>query len=179
MAKSSVKILITGDVGAGKTEFIRTISEIDIVSTDRRVTDEFRELKAETTVAMDFGRLTVDDNLVLHLYGTPGQVRFDFMWEILSLGMWGYVILFDSARPETCWSTRRIIDFFEELGDVPYVVVANKQDSEGALSAEDVGYILALDGNAPVLPCCAKNRDDVREVLLTLFGRIEAAAEIG
>jgi len=173
MAKTTVKILITGDVGAGKTEFIRTISEIDIVSTDRPVTDEFRELKAETTVAMDFGRLTVDDGLVLHLYGTPGQVRFDFMWEILSLGMWGYIILFDSSRPETCWNTRRIIDFFEELGNVPFVLVANKQDAADALSPEDVGYILALDGNnGPVLPCCARNRDDVKEVLLALFDRI-------
>ncbi len=171
MGKLAVKVLITGDVGAGKTEFIRTISEIDIVSTDKRVTDEFKELKEKTTVAMDFGRLTVDDDLVLHLFGTPGQVRFDFMWEILSMGMLGYVILFDSSRPDTCWSTRRIIDFFEAIGNVPYVVVANKQDVEGCLSPEQVAYILALDGadGAPVLPCEATEKTSVKNVLLSLF----------
>lgn len=173
MEKTTVKILITGDVGAGKTQFIRTVSEIDIVSTDRPVSDEFRELKSETTVAMDFGRLTLDDDLVLHLFGTPGQVRFDFMWEILSYGMWGYVILFDSSRPDTCWSTRRIVDFFEALGNVPYVVVANKQDLPGCLSPEEVAYILALDdGDPPVLPCRANRREDVKDVLLQLFDRI-------
>jgi small GTP-binding protein len=172
MEKLALKILITGDVGAGKTEFIRTISEIDIVSTDRSVSDETRELKPETTVAMDFGRLTVDDGLVLHLFGTPGQIRFDFMWEILSLRMLGYVIMFDSARPETCWNTRRVIDFFEALGDVPYVVVANKQDLAAALSPEEVAYILALDDGVPVLPCEATNRADVKRVLLALFGLI-------
>jgi small GTP-binding protein len=173
MEKTTVKILITGDVGAGKTEFIRSISEIEIVSTDRPVSDEFRELKSETTVAMDFGRLTIDQGLVLHLFGTPGQVRFDFMWEILSFGMWGYIILFDSSRPDTCWSTRRIVDFFEALGNVPYVVVANKQDLPGCLSPEEVAYILALDdGGAPVLPCRANRREDVKNVLLQLFDRI-------
>ncbi|MGD8717870.1 MAG: ATP/GTP-binding protein [Candidatus Zixiibacteriota bacterium] len=176
MTKTAVKILITGDVGAGKTEFIRTISEIDIVSTDRRTSDEYRELKDETTVAMDFGRLTVDEELVLHLFGTPGQVRFDFMWEILSMGMLGYIILFDSSRPDTSPSTRRIIDFFEELGNVPFVIAANKQDLEGALSPEDVSYILALDGKRPipVLPCRANDRGDVKRVLLQLFHEIAA-----
>lgn len=173
MEKTAVKILITGDVGAGKTEFIRTISEIDIISTDKRVTDEFKELKENTTVAMDFGRISVDEGLVLHLFGTPGQVRFDFMWEILSLGMLGYIILFDSSRPDTCWNTRRIIDFFEALEDVPYVVVANKQDVEGALDPEDVAYILAIDGTGvPVLSCVATEKESVKNILLCLFQRI-------
>ncbi len=176
MPKTAVKILVTGDVGAGKTQFIRTVSEIDIVATDRRVTDEFKELKGETTVAMDFGRLTVDDDLVLHLFGTPGQVRFDFMWDILSLGMLGYVIMFDSSRPQTCWSTRRIIDFFEDLGGLPYVVAANKQDVTNALSPADVAYVLAVDDGTPVLPCRATEREDVKRVLLTLFEKIVSPA---
>jgi len=170
MEKEIVKVLITGDVGSGKTEFIRTISEIEIVSTDRRVTEDLGFLKEETTVAMDFGRYTVDEGLVLHIFGTPGQVRFDFMWEVLSMGMLGYVILFDSSRPETCWSTRRIVDFFQALGDVPYLVAANKQDLDGALSPAEVGFILALDGaDVPVLPCTAKDPEATRRVLLSLF----------
>lgn len=177
MEKSTVKILITGDVGAGKTEFIRSVSEIDIVSTDKRVTDEFRELKEKTTVAMDFGRISVDEDLVLHLFGTPGQMRFDFMWEILSLGMLGYVILFDSSRPDTCWNTRRIIDFFEALDDVPYVVVANKQDVKGALRPDEVAYILAIDGTGvPVLSCIATEKESVKDILLCLFQRIMKSA---
>jgi hypothetical protein len=170
MEKEIVKVLITGDVGAGKTEFIRTISEIDIVSTDRRVTEDLGYLKEQTTVAMDFGRYTVDERLVLHIFGTPGQVRFDFMWEILSMGMLGFILLFDSSRPETCWNTRRIIDFFEALGDAPYLVAANKQDIDGALSPAEVAFILALDGeNIPVLPCTANDPGAARRVLLSLF----------
>jgi small GTP-binding protein len=181
MEKTALKILITGDVGAGKTEFIRTISEIDIVSTDKRVTDEFKELKEKTTVAMDFGRISVDEGLVLHLFGTPGQVRFDFMWDILSLGMLGYIILFDSSRPDTCWNTRRIIDFFEALDDVPYVVAANKQDVEGALDPDDVAYILAIDGTGvPVISCIATEKESVKNILLCLFQRIiKSAAAAG
>jgi small GTP-binding protein len=180
MEKTALKILITGDVGAGKTEFIRTISEIDIVSTDKRVTDEFKELKEKTTVAMDFGRISVDEGLVLHLFGTPGQVRFDFMWDILSLGMLGYIILFDSSRPDTCWNTRRIIDFFEALDDVPYVVAANKQDVEGALDPDDVAYILAIDGTGvPVISCIATEKESVKNILLCLFQRIIKSAAAG
>lgn len=170
MDSEIVKVLITGDVGSGKTEFIRTISEIEIVSTDRRVTDELSYLKEETTVAMDFGRYTVDDDLVLHLFGTPGQVRFDFMWDILSMGMLGYVILFDSSRPETCWNTRRIIDFFATSSDAPYLIAANKQDLDGVLSPAEAAFILALDGeDVPVLPCVAKNAGATRRILLSLF----------
>jgi len=80
----TVKMVVTGPFSAGKTEFIRTVSEIDVVSTERKITDETKSVKEATTVAMDFGRITVDEDLVLYLFGTPGQKRFDFMWEILS-----------------------------------------------------------------------------------------------
>jgi small GTP-binding protein len=181
LRKKTFKIVITGDVGAGKTAFINAISEIAVVNTDRPVSDEFKSLKADTTVAMDFGRLTIDEGLVLHLYGTPGQVRFDFMWEILSTGMLGFIVLFDSCRPETCWNTRRIIDFFEAVGDVPYVIVANKQDGRNALAPRDVGYILALDPKAgdSVLPCVATNKEDVKRVLLALFEKMTGVDDDG
>ena len=80
----TVKMVVTGPFNAGKTQFIRSISEIDVVSTERRISTEAERVKDETTVAMDFGRITVDQDLILYLFGTPGQKRFDFMWEILS-----------------------------------------------------------------------------------------------
>src|SRR6478752_3847363 len=88
----AVKVVVTGPFAAGKTTLIRTISEITVLSTERGITDETKSRKNETTVAMDFGRITIDRELVLYLFGTPGQERFDFMWEILGEGMLGYVV---------------------------------------------------------------------------------------
>jgi len=85
----TVKMVVTGPFNAGKTEFIQTVSEIDVVSTERKISSPQERVKETTTVAMDFGRITVDESLVLYLFGTPGQKRFDFMWEILSEGMLG------------------------------------------------------------------------------------------
>src|SRR3984885_1511919 len=97
----AVKIVVTGPFSAGKSTLIRTISEITVLSTEKDITDETKARKSETTVAMDFGRITIDKDLVLYLFGTPGQDRFDFMWEILGEGMIGYVLLVDSSRPES------------------------------------------------------------------------------
>src|SRR3712207_7743093 len=91
-------MVISGAVNAGKTEFIKAISEIEVVSTERKATDDTKLIKKETTVAMDFGRIAVAEDLVLHLFGTPGQKRFDFMWEILSEGMLGLVILVEDRK---------------------------------------------------------------------------------
>ena len=98
----TVKMVVTGPFSAGKTEFIQSVSEIDVVSTERKISSAAeRSVKEATTVAMDFGRITVDEDLVLYLFGTPGQKRFDFMWEILSEGMLGFIVMVDSTRPET------------------------------------------------------------------------------
>src|SRR5512135_1707282 len=124
----TVKMVITGPFSAGKTEFIRTISEIDVVSTERKIsTDAERSQKDQTTVAMDFGRITVDDDLVLYLFGTPGQKRFDFMWEILSEGMLGFIVIVDSSRPETFREARSILETFRAYAPTPYVVTDKKQ----------------------------------------------------
>jgi signal recognition particle receptor subunit beta len=170
----TVKTLVTGDVGAGKTEFIRAVSEVEPISTGAAIADELTGLKSETAVAMDFGRITVDDDLVVHLYGTPGQIRLDFIREVLSAGILGYVVLVDSTRLYTCPATRGAVDFLETVSDNPYVVVANKQDAKNAFSAEDIRYVLSLADGVPVLPCVALDKELVKEVLFTLFDRILA-----
>src|SRR5512145_600702 len=166
----TVKMVVTGPFSAGKTQFIQSVSEIDVVATERKISsDEERTVKSATTVAMDFGRITVDEDLVLHLFGTPGQKRFDFMWEILSEGMLGLVILVDSTRPETFRETNRIIDFFVSYRDTPYVIAANKQDKPNAWSPEELRLALRLPPHIKVLPCVASERDSVKNVLLELL----------
>jgi small GTP-binding protein len=174
----TVKMVVTGPFNAGKTEFISSVSEIDVVSTERRITDETSNVKQETTVAMDFGRITVDDDLVLYLFGTPGQKRFDFMWEILSEGMLGFIVLVDSVRPETFREARRILDIFRSYATTPYVVAANKQDMEDAWSPEDLRIALKVRPQVKLLPCVATDKESVKTVLLELLYSIsESVAE--
>jgi small GTP-binding protein len=165
----TVKMVVTGPFDAGKTQFIRSISEIDVVSTERRISSESERIKESTTVAMDFGRITVDEDLILYLFGTPGQKRFDFMWEILSEGMLGFVVLIDSVRPETFREARRILEVFRGYAPTPYVVAANKQDLPDAWSAEDLRIALKISGDVKVLPCVATDKESVKEVLLELL----------
>ncbi|MFW6069240.1 MAG: GTP-binding protein, partial [Chloroflexota bacterium] len=115
----AVKMVVTGPFAAGKTEFISSVSEIDVVSTERRITHPAEQVKETTTVAMDFGRITVGADLVLYLFGTPGQRRFDFMWEILSEGMLGFVVIIDSTKPETFREAKRILQTFESYASTP------------------------------------------------------------
>ncbi|NJN17370.1 MAG: ATP/GTP-binding protein [Oscillochloris sp.] len=170
-----LKIVITGSYSAGKTQFIRTISDIETVSTDYAVTlDEERALKRETTVALDFGTIAVNDKLNLYLFGTPGQERFDFMWEHLALGALGYVVMVDSCRPGHFAETARLMDRFAEITDAPFIIAANKQDDETALP---VGYVrrrLGVPIDVPVLPCVATERGSVKAVLLGLLKHIAA-----
>lgn len=174
----TVKMVVTGPFNAGKTEFIQSVSEIEIVSTERRISDETSRVKGETTVAMDFGRITVDEDLVLYLFGTPGQKRFDFMWEILSEGMLGFVVLVDSVRPETFREARRILDIFRGYAHTPYVVAANKQDMEDAWSPEDLRIALKVRPGVKLLPCIATDKESVKNVLLELlYSILEAVPE--
>jgi signal recognition particle receptor subunit beta len=118
---------------------------------------------------MDFGRITVDDDLVLYLFGTPGQRRFDFMWEILSEGMLGFIVLVDSTRPETFREAKRILETFQSYANTPFVVAANKQDHEDAWEPEDLRIILRLDPDVKVLPCVSIDRESVKNALLELL----------
>lgn len=165
----TVKIVVTGPFSAGKTEFINSVSEIDVVSTERRISDDTRAVKDQTTVAMDFGRITVDTDLVLYLFGTPGQKRFDFMWEILSEGMLGFIVLIDSVKSETFREARYILDVFKDYADTPFVVAANKQDLPDAWSPEDLRIALRIDHGVKVLPCVATDKEQVKTVLLELL----------
>jgi len=164
----TVKMVVTGPFNAGKTEFIRSVSEIDVVSTERRISSEAERVKDQTTVAMDFGRITVDDNLVLYLFGTPGQRRFDFMWEILSEGMLGFIVMVDSSRPETFREARNILETFRAYAPTPYVVAANKQDSREAWELSDMRIALRLDPKVKFLPCVATDKEAVKKALLDL-----------
>lgn len=166
----TVKMVVTGPFSSGKTEFIRSISEIDVVSTEREITSEAERLeKSATTVAMDFGRITVDDDLVLYLFGTPGQRRFDFMWEILAEGMLGFIVMVDSSKPETFREAKSILETFRAYAPTPYVVAANKQDHEEAWNTDDLRIALRIDDGIKLLPCVARDKESVKNVLLELL----------
>ena len=165
----TVKIVVTGPFSAGKTEFIQSISEIDVVATEKKISRPEERIKDRTTVAMDFGRITVDADLVLYLFGTPGQRRFDFMWEVLAEGMLGFVVLLDSVRPETFREGSSILDTFRSYAPVPYVVAANKQDIEDAWTPEDLRIALRIPQEIKILPCVATDRESVKRVLLELL----------
>lgn len=162
-------MVITGPFSAGKTQFIQSVSEIDVVATERKISSDAERVKEDTTVAMDFGRITVDDDLVLYLFGTPGQRRFDFMWEILSEGMLGFIVLVDSVRPETFREARHILEVFKSYASTPYVIAANKQDLPDAWSPEDVRIALKIEKDVKVLGCVARDKETVKAVLLELL----------
>lgn len=162
-----LKILVVAAFNAGKTEFIKTISEIDPVRTEKRLTSYTGE-KQETTVAMDFGRVTIDEDLVLYLFGTPGQERFDFMWDVLSEGILRYIVMVDSCDAGQLGQTQKILEFFGPL-DIPFVVAANKQDKKGALPVPEVKKRLNLTDGIQILPCVASEKESVKTVLLSLL----------
>ena len=165
----TVKMVVTGPFYSGKTQFIQAISEIEVVATERKITSEAEKVKETTTVAMDFGRITVDADLVLYLFGTPGQKRFDFMWEILSEGMLGFIVMVDSARPETFREAKSILETFRAYAPTPYVVAANKQDVDEAWALDDLRIALRLDGGVKLLGCTATDKESVKTVLLELL----------
>lgn len=173
----TLKMVVTGPFNAGKTEFIQSVSEIDVVSTEKRISSEIERIKETTTVAMDFGRITIDNEMVLYLFGTPGQKRFDFMWEILSEGMLGFVVIIDSTRPETFREARKILETFRAYAPTPYVVAANKQDCDDAWETDDMRIALRLSSEIKLLECVATSKDSVKNILLELLYSILAELE--
>jgi signal recognition particle receptor subunit beta len=169
----TTKILIAGGFGAGKTTMVGSISEIrplvtEEVMTERSVgVDDVAGIgaKSTTTVAMDFGRITIRDGLVLYLFGTPGQDRFWFMWDELAVGAIGAVILADTRRLSASFPP---IDYFERRG-TPFVVAVNCFDGVRTHRPEDIAVALDLDPGVPVLLCDVRNRESSKNVLVTLI----------
>jgi uncharacterized protein len=173
------KILIAGGFGAGKTTLVGTISEVRPLLTEERLTtastglDDLRGVpgKTTTTVAMDFGRITISERLVLYLFGVPGQERFWFMWDELSYGALGAVVLADVRRLRDCFPS---VNYFETRG-VPFVVAINCFDDAPRYDPEEVRIALDLDPDVPALLCDARKLDSVKRVLITLVGSISAS----
>ncbi len=165
---SNYKIVVTGPFSSGKTALIKTISDIEVVSTERKITTEDRGIKAETTVAMDYGRAKINDD-ILYLYGTPGQTRFDFMWEILSGEMDAFIVLVDSTDPPSFPEAAELIEQFSSYINVPYLIVANKTDLDNAARLSEVRSGTKASSDITVMPCVALQKSSVRQVLLQII----------
>lgn len=168
---TSVKVVVTGPFGVGKTTVIRTLSEIDVLTTERRVSMEAAEEDPQsTTVAMDFGRLTIDDDLQLFIFGTPGQRRFDFMWEILSEGMLGFVVMVDHHRPDSMAEAMEVLTWFRDRADVPYIIGVNKVPAgEEERAVRQTRHLLRLAPEVHVTTVDARDRESAKDLLVQLF----------
>ena len=167
-----VKIVISGGFGVGKTTLVGSISEIDPLTTEAAMTsasmgvDDTSKVstKTHTTVAMDFGRISLGGGLVLYLFGTPGQARFQFMWDDLARGAIGAVVMVDTRRLADCFSA---VDYFEQLG-LPYIVAVNCFEGIQFHEEDDVREALAVPPDVPLVFCDARRRISTKQTLVTL-----------
>lgn len=166
-----MRLVVTGTVGAGKSTFIRTVSEIEVVDTDTRATDETALLKQKTTVALDFGRLQFGPDMALHLYGTPGQSRFDFMWDILIRKADAYILLVAAHRPSEFRQARKILTFMNQRVQIPMIIGLTHTDYPEAWSEDNVALALGyVNGNSrpPIVKVNATQKASVAEAVIVL-----------
>ncbi|MFE9319645.1 ATP/GTP-binding protein [Nocardia sp. NPDC052278] len=169
---ASVKILIAGGFGVGKTTMVSSISEVAPLRTEELITEVSTgvddlsgvEQKTTTTVALDFGRITIDRDLVLYLFGTPGQDRFWFLWDELSRGALGAVVIADTRRLGNSFAA---VDFFERRG-LAFLVAVNCFEGAPLYTVDEVRDALDLDDHIPVMLCDARDRTSCKDVLLNL-----------
>ena len=167
-----LKIVVTGAFSAGKTTLIKAISEVTVLGTERDVSDASKSVKSQTTVAMDFGRISFADDLSLFLFGTPGQKRFEVMWDVLSEGMIGFILMVNAADEDSIADSLHILEHFKARADVPFVVGVShldKADSDSAELQEEIQKRLGLDGSAQVVPCDPRDREEVKQLVLRVL----------
>jgi len=168
-------LVVTGPVGAGKSTFIRSVSEIEPINTDRKATDETQELKVQTTVAMDFGTLRFSPDYAIHLYGTPGQHRFDFMWDLLIRKAHAYILLVAANQPRQFRSARRIITFMNQRVSTPMMIGITHTDCPSAWQVENIAIALGFphpQQRPPVAIVNPQEASSVAQTLITLVQRL-------
>jgi len=169
--KEIAKILITGPFNAGKTTLIRHISDEQSSGKDVQATDVLAQFKGMTTVGLDFGILHVDDTLDVHLFGTPGQSRFNFMWRILSKGALGTIFLIDSSSQRAIDEGKSMFQYYRERSDDPIIIGATKRDEPNAKPIDVLVKELNV-GDTTVIPCDPRKVEDSKTLVLSLLQAI-------